>query len=682
MPYPNEHSARLRNPDECDKFRRVNGGTIYGKVKVPASVSIVWGHVKGAGSQAWQPQALRFPKSEWTASAARKWLADNDIKHTFEPAGEEAIEMPSDAQKFGEMKDLFQVEVFRSGDYGAKGKYTDADLKAMAADYNPQIHEAPVTQDHAQAGPAHGWVAGLRAQAGSLFADVRDVSDALMAAIRNRSYKKRSVELYGAFEKTTRPYLRAVSFLGAGVPAVKGMADIAFAENESFIEIDFAEAAMKTENGEDYPAEAYAYCPDPDAPSTWRLRIWESPTAKVTRAQLARAAATAYNEIPAAEVSKIKAKLRAIYRSLDIPDDEMPKTVKEGGASFRFIESWLAEFAEAAEDKDPFTYTVRILKPGLTADERRYYPAEVIARDGPRVFEGARTHENHATKQEDQSRPEGDVRTWVGILSELFIDSAGALCGQATIFDPAFHTKLAGMKAAGVLNKMALSIRALGECVKGMIGGKAVDIVERLVKARSVDFVTEANAGGCVLFDEAHDVDLLNEWALREARPDFVELVERKALKALSRQAKTEKARLVEERDAALAEIAKLREESERTMKLAEGRIAGERLLVEASNLSDSARQLLRERLGEDIANPDKVRGMIEFCESVRAVAAKEAEAAKPQPRAVTGLGKSSPRGTGEEKTALRESMIQHYRDQGDSKELAEKKADVFVSPR
>jgi len=687
MPYPNEHSARLRNPDECDKFRRVNGGTIYGKIEVPASISIIWGHLKGAGEKAWQPQALRFPKSEWTAAAAKKWLADHDIKHTFEPASEEANEMPENLQQFAEQKELFQVEVFRSGDYGAKGRYTDDDLQAMAADYKPELHEAPVTQDHAQQGPAHGWIARLRAVGGSLFADLRDVSEGLLTALKNRAYKKRSIELYGTFEKTGRPYVRAVSFLGAGIPAVKGMADIAFAENEKFVVIEFAEKPMKTEDGENYPAAAYAYVPDSDLPSTWKLRIWESPTLKVTRVQLGRAAAALSPggfrgekaEIPAGDLAKVKAKLRAAYRSLDTPDEEMPKAVKESGTSFRFMESWTAEFTDAIETKEPFSYTVQIIKPGLTVDKQRYYPAEVIARDGPRIFEGVRMHENHATKQEDQARPEGDVRTWVGELSNLFIDSANALCGEAKIFDPAFRAKLEGMKSAGVLNKMALSIRAVGECVKGNVDGKSVDVVERLIKARSVDFVTEGNAGGCVLFDEKTDVDLLDHAGLREVRPDLVELIEHTATKALATQSKIEKARLVEERDAAKAEVAKVREESERIVKLAEGRIAGERLLAEATNLPDSARQLLRERLGDDIAIPDKVREMIELCESVRAITVQAAEAAKSPPKGVTGLGKSSPRGASGEKMALRETMIQRYIDEGDCRELAEKKARIFA---
>ena len=36
-------------------------------------------------------------------------------------------------------------------------------------------------------------------------------------------------------------------------------------------------AEMKTEDGVQYPAQAFAYVPDPYKPSTWKLRLWDSP---------------------------------------------------------------------------------------------------------------------------------------------------------------------------------------------------------------------------------------------------------------------------------------------------------------------------------------------------------------------------------------------------------------------
>ena len=47
-----------------------------------------------------------------------------------------------------------ELEVFRVGDYGDKGAFSEDDLDRIAADYDPAVHEAPVTIDHQQAGTA------------------------------------------------------------------------------------------------------------------------------------------------------------------------------------------------------------------------------------------------------------------------------------------------------------------------------------------------------------------------------------------------------------------------------------------------------------------------------------------------------------------------------------------------
>lgn len=91
MPYPNEHSARLKEPNSFDPktFRRVSGGTIYGSIKVPKTISIIWGKLKTANKPKDNPipQALRFPVKNWTAEKAKKWLKDNKVKYIkFEAA--------------------------------------------------------------------------------------------------------------------------------------------------------------------------------------------------------------------------------------------------------------------------------------------------------------------------------------------------------------------------------------------------------------------------------------------------------------------------------------------------------------------------------------------------------------------------------------------------------------------
>ena len=105
MPFPNESSSRLENPSKYQKFKRTKGGIIYGSKKVPQTISIIWGHTKGEPKDAWHPQTLRFPISDWTPTEAQKWLKDNNINNiSFEPA--------SNKQKFE--KDMFKkIPVYR-----------------------------------------------------------------------------------------------------------------------------------------------------------------------------------------------------------------------------------------------------------------------------------------------------------------------------------------------------------------------------------------------------------------------------------------------------------------------------------------------------------------------------------------------------------------------------------------
>ena len=86
MPYPNEHSARVRDPDDfiSDSIRRKN---------IRKGIDIIIGKLKdGDGSMV--IQAYRFDKDVFTASEARKWCKDHDVKYIlFEEAKQNNIAM-------------------------------------------------------------------------------------------------------------------------------------------------------------------------------------------------------------------------------------------------------------------------------------------------------------------------------------------------------------------------------------------------------------------------------------------------------------------------------------------------------------------------------------------------------------------------------------------------------------
>lgn len=97
-----------------------------------------------------------------------------------------------------------------------------------------------------------------------------------------------------------------------------------------------AEKAMKTEGGKQYPATAYLYVPDTKKPSTWKLRIWETPDTKVTMKQLGRAVAAIgkgfrgqkVSGIPSGEMAKIKSKIHSLYKKAGVKEEDIPEILK------------------------------------------------------------------------------------------------------------------------------------------------------------------------------------------------------------------------------------------------------------------------------------------------------------------------------------------------------------------
>gem|GEM_PF-5371063 len=127
---------------------------------------------------------------------------------------------------------MFEFEVFKPGNY-AIGEWTPEMVAQIVADYDPvNLIEAPLTLDHIQWGPAFGWVSALRLEGDTVVATVRDMHPELYAAYQSGQYRKRSVEIYTQLRQTGRPYLGAVTFLGAANPAVPGMIDPKFSDGQ------------------------------------------------------------------------------------------------------------------------------------------------------------------------------------------------------------------------------------------------------------------------------------------------------------------------------------------------------------------------------------------------------------------------------------------------------------------
>ena len=417
-------------------------------------------------------------------------------------------------------------------------------------------------------------------------------------------------------------------------------------EATSVLKIIKEQAAMKTEDGVKFPAAAFAYTPDPEKPSEWKLRLWEDPTKKVTRRQLGAAAAALSPggfrgqkvAIPSADLPAVKRKIRAEYRKLDVADEDIPRWVKE--TMTRELVQNYVPLTEAKFDKG--RATIIVIKPGFNASEDRYYPAEMLKRDY-KVFEGQKMYADHPTEQEDKDLPERSIKNtgWVAVLKDVSCDETGVVTGVAEIIEPWLMTKLATLRDKELLSEMGISINAVGRASKATIDGKETLVIEELTGARSVDFVTEPGAGGTVTFyesDRSRDVDLVELSALKERRPDLVKLIEAdvrtKILKEAKRMSEQEEritelegqiTTLTTERDA-LKEAA-LQAEKDKAKAEAQASI---KEAVDKAELPDAA----KERIIERFKDAESADGIAEAIQSEVDYIAKLSEAGK-----VKGLG-------------------------------------------
>lgn len=122
-----------------------------------------------------------------------------------------------------------------------------------------------------------------------------------------------------------------------------------------------------------------------------------------------------------------------------------------------------------------------------------YYSEEVLSRDIPRIYPvGTKMYLNHQTSTESVERPEGDLRYLVGKIVETPRMAGIAAVSVAEIYEHwvAFIDAMA--------EDIGLSIRALGMTEEGDAAGKRGPIVLNLTEGISVDYVTEAGAGGKV----------------------------------------------------------------------------------------------------------------------------------------------------------------------------------------
>lgn len=296
-------------------------------------------------------------------------------------------------------------------------------------------------------------------------------------------------------------------------------------------DIGLFEQARKTEDGQSFPARAYAYVPDPESPSTWKLRLWETPSSGETARQVGLAAAALGPggfrgrrvQIPSGDRPAVVRKVRAAWRRVN-PDksaSEMPPGIRENEEPMSLhdllvevgkSDTGIREFVSLSEgpetDKE---FPVCIIKEGRGSSG--YYPKDVLERDGPKAFPvGTKMFMNHASITERVNQPERRVQDLAGVTTvEPFWDEQG-------FSGPGLYTKCKAFSShAGEIKEKAahtgVSIVAAGVKEQGKVNGFKGPIVKEISEGLSIDFVTSPGAGGKALplaesaTDKADDED-------------------------------------------------------------------------------------------------------------------------------------------------------------------------------
>lgn len=137
------------------------------------------------------------------------------------------------------------LNIFREGTHvatdGTQHTFTTAQLRDIAASYDPQLHEAPLVVGHPTLdAPAYGWAKSIVERDGELYAEPTQVEPQFAELVNKGRFKKISASIYlpdtPGNPKPGHHYLKHVGFLGAAPPAVKGLRSAQFSAGDGALE--------------------------------------------------------------------------------------------------------------------------------------------------------------------------------------------------------------------------------------------------------------------------------------------------------------------------------------------------------------------------------------------------------------------------------------------------------------
>jgi hypothetical protein len=185
---------------------------------------------------------------------------------------------------------------------------------------------------------------------------------------------------------------------------------------------------------------------------------------------------------------------KALGKSDMIPDDwSSTGATQESTQPQTFTE--LVPLSESAVEGKGRRRRIQLIAPGWSKNGR-YYGRAVLAEAAKRgIFRaGKAMYIDHPTATEKVDRPERSLKDKAAELTaDATVGAGGGLFSEALLWVPwrEFLNEHA--------NSIGVSIRALGTSEWGEAEGREGEIVTEIAECRSVDFVTEAAAGGRIL---------------------------------------------------------------------------------------------------------------------------------------------------------------------------------------
>lgn len=147
------------------------------------------------------------------------------------------------------------IHAFRAGIHttsaGEKIEFTEAEMAATAAAYDPAIYAAPFVIGHPKSdSPAYGWAKGLVVDGADVYADPEQVQPEFAEMVNSGAFRNRSMKWY----RPTDPgnpvpgvwYPQHIGFLGAMPPAIKGLKPAELAANDQGVEVEFGQWEDRT----------------------------------------------------------------------------------------------------------------------------------------------------------------------------------------------------------------------------------------------------------------------------------------------------------------------------------------------------------------------------------------------------------------------------------------------------